>query len=554
MRKAEPPPPLSTRRRLGFQLAGVSLSFLALILLEAGLRLSGFGNSYPLFVQAERHPDYLRANPRVVRRFMVDEAETPKLRIRPVYFRPLKPERTIRIFVQGGSTAAGYPYGFGASPAGMLQQRLRRTFPGRKVEVVTTAVSAVNSYTLLDFADEIIEQQPDAVVIYAGHNEYVGILGVGSGFSVGRRRLVVLAFLRLRRLRLFQLLQGVVAGLSPAGSPQGRDRRRTLMATIAREKKIPYGSPLYHRGLRQYRANLRALLDRYREADIPVFLGTLVCNEADQPPFVSGHSPGVDVQAWQRHFEAGHRALEAGDPVSALNAFDAAVAIDDGHARGHYGRGRALQRLGRFREARRAYLAAKDRDQLRFRAPEAINRIIREEAMEYGARVVEVRKAFVEASDEGIVGNGLMLEHLHPNLDGYFVLADAFYQSLREGKMFAPWTNPISRETARREIPVTEVDRLYGEYRILKLKSDQPFSNRRGRTRIPPPVTPVERIAQRYYRGRLSWSDAMRELLDHYQSRGEYRKASKVSVLLAEAFPFDPSRQKAAGKTLLPLK
>ncbi|CAM5180859.1 hypothetical protein [Alishewanella longhuensis] len=56
--------------------------------------------------------------------------------------------------VQGGSTAAGYPYGMGAALAGMLEQRLRRTFPEQPIEVVNTALSAVNSYTLLDFADE----------------------------------------------------------------------------------------------------------------------------------------------------------------------------------------------------------------------------------------------------------------------------------------------------------------------------------------------------------------------------------------------------------------
>jgi hypothetical protein len=48
----------------------------------------------------------------------------------------------------------------------------KRAFPSREVEVISTAMAAVNSYALLDFADEIIAQQPDAVVIYVGHNEY----------------------------------------------------------------------------------------------------------------------------------------------------------------------------------------------------------------------------------------------------------------------------------------------------------------------------------------------------------------------------------------------
>ena len=46
-------------------------------------------------------------------------------------------------------------------------------------------MSAVSSYTLLDFSDEIVDYQPDAILIYAGHNEYLGILGVGSVLAGG---------------------------------------------------------------------------------------------------------------------------------------------------------------------------------------------------------------------------------------------------------------------------------------------------------------------------------------------------------------------------------
>ncbi len=52
--------------------------------------------------------------------------------------------------------------------------------------MINTAMSAVNSYVLKDVASEIAEQSPDAVLIYAGHNEYLGIFGVGSHFSVWR--------------------------------------------------------------------------------------------------------------------------------------------------------------------------------------------------------------------------------------------------------------------------------------------------------------------------------------------------------------------------------
>lgn len=530
-----------------FILLTLLIPFLLLLGVEGGLRVFGYGTSYPLFVPVKEAPEYLRVNPDIVRRFMVDEAETPKLWIRPVDFPKKKSPGTVRIFVVGGSTAEGYPYGYGASPAGMLQQRLQRTFPERKIEVITTAMCAVNTYTLLDFTDEIIEQDPDAVLVYSGHNEYVGLLGIGSAFSAGIRRPAVLSFLLLRNLRVFQLLQRVAS----TSRPKPKDRsNRTLMATIVREKKIPIGSPLYERGFDQYRANLRAILSRYRKAGIPVFIGTVVSNERDQPPFISGHGEGVDAAAWRRHFDAGCRALDTGDALMALGEFDTAVDIDDAYAEGHFLRAQALDRLKRFPEARQAYLAAKDRDELRFRAPEAINNIIREVAKEQLAQVVEVQEAFVREARDGIVGTDLMLEHLHPNLRGYFVLADAFHEALRAEEMFGQWDHWIRRDQAWDEIPVTEVDRLYGEYRIRHLTSDWPFSKRREPIRIGPAARRVELIAHKYYRGSYEWPYAMKKLLDHYRTTHDVIEAAKVAVLLAEAFPHEPKRQLVAAELL----
>ena len=118
------------------------------------------------------------------------------------YFKAEPDSNTFRIVVQGGSSAAGYPLYYGGSFSRMLEQRLLQSFPGKPIEVINTAMAAVNSYTLLDLADEIIEQRPDLVLIYAGHNEYYGSLGVGSAESLGRFPGMVNLYLELQHLRV----------------------------------------------------------------------------------------------------------------------------------------------------------------------------------------------------------------------------------------------------------------------------------------------------------------------------------------------------------------
>ena len=302
------------------------------------MRLTGVGALEPLFIPVEAAPGFLQPNPAAVQRFFPDPRRAPDVSIDTTWFPAAKAPGTLRIFVQGESSAAGFPYGRWASPAALLQQRLQRAYPDRNVEVINTGMAAVTSYVLLDFADEIIAQQPDAVVVYAGHNEYLGIGGVGSSLASARSPTLARGIVKLRRLHLYRALErafGIARVRRPTRSPA---RDGTLMSRVAAERSIPLGSPLYEQGLAQFRGNLARLLQRYRAAGVPVFIGTLASNERDQPPFASAPP-------------------EAGEN-SALVRFE---------------RARQLEASGDHAAARAEYLAASDRDELRFRAPQAFN-------------------------------------------------------------------------------------------------------------------------------------------------------------------------------------
>ncbi|WP_218310702.1 hypothetical protein [Alteromonas antoniana] len=117
-------------RRFTFLLITLAIPVVFFILLEGGLRLAGFGGKAPLFIENPAHPDYLLPRPNILNRYFPD-GHAPRVTMETNFFLKEKPADGLRLIVQGGSTAAGFPYGLGASLAGMLDNRLRQTYPQR---------------------------------------------------------------------------------------------------------------------------------------------------------------------------------------------------------------------------------------------------------------------------------------------------------------------------------------------------------------------------------------------------------------------------------------
>ena len=532
-------------RRVAFVLIALLLPLALLAVVEVALRAADAAPRQPLFIQTPQHPEFSLANPRVVERFFSRPEAAPSVSVETGYFSSKRSEDAIRLVTMGGSSAAGFPYGYGASLAGMLEQRLRRTFPEREIEVVTTAMSAINSYSLLDYADEVIELQPDAVLIYAGHNEYVGVLGVGSAFSSSRSPALTRLIVRLRRLTLYRVLESL---LSPsvrqesAGSDDG-----TLMARVAAERRIATGSSLYERGVDQFASNMGALLARYRDAGIPVFIGTLVSNEKDQAPFISERTD----EEWEARLGRGEGLLVTGRAGQAVELARGLVTDDPSDARARYLLARSLRAEGDLAGARDEFIRARDEDQLRFRAPTRINEVIRELAARYGATVVEVEAAFRAAAGDGIIGHDLITEHLHPNVDGYFLLANAYHDALLNVGLPGPAQRALDFDRARAEVPISAIDQYFAGYKLARLMAHWPFTDTPSETVLPPPEGFEEQLAQGLYRQEIDWVRAHRRLKDYYRRNGDEAEYLRVSLILADAFPFVAAAQIDAGRALM---
>ncbi len=169
---------------LVFRTIMVLMPLIILAFIELVLRIAGVGKEIPLFVGDPSNEGYLRINHEIARRYFLDPDAAPGVQY-PA-FRKEKSENSFRVVVQGASTVAGIPYKKGGAFPAMLEQRLNKSLPGKEIEVINTGITAVGTYTLLDLADDIIKIDPDAVIIYAGHNEYSvsWVLGHHSAWEV----------------------------------------------------------------------------------------------------------------------------------------------------------------------------------------------------------------------------------------------------------------------------------------------------------------------------------------------------------------------------------
>jgi len=409
---------------------------------------------------------------------------------------------------------------------------LRDVFPGRQVEVVNLGIPATNSWTLRDLAGEVVDLEPDAVVIYAGHNEYYGALGVASTAGGGRIPVLVRATLALQRLRVVQGVRDVVARIrgmtgaaaGDAGSPDDV-AVATFMETIARDEPVELGSRDYEAGVEQFESNMTAVLRSFRQAGVPVFVGSLTSNLRDQAPL--SHASNDASGGAREVFEAARARL-----AQAGTEEDSANLLPD-------------------------FVRARNLDVVRFRAPSAFDSVVSRVAAAGGATYVPVRELFVERADGGIPGADLFVEHVHPTAEGYALIASAFAEAMRRAELLpeAAWSRMRSVSAYVGGMHLTRFDSLLTVHTVRTVTSRWPFVaaseafDYRGSYA---PVDPVDSLAMFVSRGGMTWAAAKVQLAEWYMRAGDAtRAADEYAGLVRDMPPVFEEPWRRYGEALL---
>jgi len=487
------------KKLLLFKVLAILFPFVLLVILEFVLRLCNYGHNTDLFVKYPKDDRFMQMNYYASDKFFSDTTNATKGNSE--LFTVNKAPNTFRIFVLGESTTIGYPYFHNGSFHRWLQFRLMQMYPDRNFEIINLSLTAVNSYTVLDFGRQLAKYQPDAIMIYTGHNEYYGALGIGSTSYVGSNHFLVETLLKLRDLKLVQLLNNSIKKVAGVFSSKKIDDRETLMKRMAAKQELPYGSKEYQAGIDQFDKNMNELCSLFNDEKIPVFLSTVVSNEKDLPPFISN---GTGLNSATYFYKAGQNAYAKADYVTAKQDFD----------------------------------KAKELDELRFRAPEEINTIIKKLAGEYPVvHLVDTKKLFEQYSPHGIIDSETILEHVHPNVYGYAIMSEAFYQAFQQQHLITDSAQKvITFDELRKEMPITRMDSLSGQYQVMMLKTGWPFNQP-----IPKDFrlgdNLEDTLADKVGLNHMEWRVAMGQIYEHDKQVNNKEGALRVFEAMSLEYP-----------------
>ncbi len=485
---------------------------------EVIARVAWPDGALPMFVEAPvGNGQYLMANRAVARRWFVRENVPPAPMLEP--FAAQKPPRGFRVFVLGESSTAGFPYPRNGTFSRVLRDMLRDVLPDDSVEVINLGIAATNTYALLDIAREVAAQTPDAVVIYAGHNEYYGALGAASTENVvGSAPALKRAYLWMLRSRLVLAMRRALQRSPREGA--GRSEAATLMETLARDREIPLDGQIYERGVQQFESNLRRTVRIFRQEGVPVFIGSLTSNIRDQHPFAARGNRGPS------------------------------------RAEGVFLEARRASRAGEVELARSLYERARDLDVVRFRAPSAFNGVVRRVTDAAGATYVPVAETAAGRTVVGAPGAELFLEHVHPNRDGYALIAGAFFDALRHARFLGrPARLDRLRSPAeyRDGMYLTPFDERIVTHTVRTLTLRWPFVplNRqrdyRGSYR---PSGLLDSLSFAVSRG-ANWETAKLRMAEAYMARAQYDSAASEYRGLARDAPLFEEPSRLLGRALL---
>ena len=431
---------LSKRRLWLFRLLAASLPFVILLLAEIAFRVIPGLNE-------DRDP-YVNISPvSVFSRTTIAGQEyyniTHPLIINggDVHILVKKPANTIRIFCLGSSACASWPHPATETFSAYLQQALQTAYPGKKIEVVNAAAHGFAAYRTRRVLDEVLQMEPDAVIVWEGNNEFLE----DRNYDPPSVWIVPLA----RHLRTFQWLQSAFTSRNKMSGENLKDvvhffwTKTRQQSLRLREDPVQFAQVQEH-----FRISFEHMVSESQRHRVPIVLCTVPVNLRDWLPTVSHNQlSGEQLQQWQKLYYQARRCLLEGQYHDGIQAMNQAIAMASEHAESYFWLGRLLEADGQKAAAWEAYSKARDLDYNPFRAISSFNDSIRALAKEnqhQGVYLLDLDNIFAGASQYAAPGFDLFLDYVHPTKPANLLVAQNAFELMIGNRVLKD--NPVKNQ------------------------------------------------------------------------------------------------------------
>jgi lysophospholipase L1-like esterase len=476
--------PAAPRRWL-FRLLALLMGLLPLLLIEAGLRrFAPLSETAREGIDHDPLVDLHQLEPLFVASDDGTRWEIPPARwnfFRPASFRRVKPAGAFRVFVLGGSTVQGRPYATETAFPAFLQIHWQTAHPELPLEVINCGGVSYASYRVAALLDEVLTHEPDLVILYTGHNEFLEDRTYAAWRRVPRAFTPLVAW--GTRSQLVQRLSGWLrAPVEPTVEPTVMPREVAARldrgeAGLARFRR----DPTWRGGVeRHYQQTLARMVARCAEAEVPLWLCVPASDLVETPPFKVTVDPDLPA-ATRKEVAARWQTLQQDTtlpPELRVAQASQILAQDPHHAGAAYLVGLDSWERGDFDRAKRWLEVARDHDVCPLRATAPIVQSVRAIAAEEDVVVLDIPERFDQRRGEmlseegdGIADPEWFVDHVHPSVAGHQRIAEALYEQGRRDARLPVGRLPVASETepggdltARRQAVAAHLETLDESY------------------------------------------------------------------------------------------
>ena len=432
----------ASRHRWWMALATICLALLPFGILETALRV--FAPQSPQDATLDPYVDLQQLEPLFELDADANEWKIPEHRMnffRPAVFSANKHDATRRIFVLGGSTVQGRPFSTETAFPIWLEMRLRAAFPDTDFEVVNVGGISYASYRVSKLVTEVLQHEPDAIVLYTGHNEFLEDREYGALLEAGAIQTWLAS------------LSGKIRTVSWLQERFKPDTRPTSKMTTEVDARLDHvgGLEKYHRdpnwrhGVEQhFDSALLAMVTQIKKAGIPLWICLPACDLVNTPPFKVELASDLSKKQREEWQQAWVRASDAQLATSErLTACQQCLTIDPLDAGAHYVAGRLFYEQGDIPKATEHLKLARDFDVCPLRATTKIGQSVaeiskREEIPTIPTPILfDQRDANGNRLPDGIADPELFVDHLHPSIKGHQILGAAVADNMIQNGLFA---------------------------------------------------------------------------------------------------------------------